>query len=114
MSQVQEIEVGMEEAKAVIARKSAVLKLESNREFKKLILEGYFKEEASRLALLSADPRIRPEDQADAILQIQSISKLHQYLHGIIMQGTIAEQALAEYEEALEEARVEEEYGEVV
>lgn len=109
MNEIQEIELGIEEAKKYIEKKAAVLRLENNRDFKKLVMKGFFEDEASRLALLSADPRLKPEDRQDIMEKLKAISHFHQYIHGIIMQGSVAENSVREYEEALDDIRAEEE-----
>ena len=107
MSDIEELEVSLDYVKSLVEKRDQALKLTSNREYKKLVLEGYFKEEASRLALLTADPSLRPEMREDVFLSLQGISKMNEYMRYIIIQGNQAESELKEYEEALDEAREE-------
>lgn len=105
MSDLNELEVGLEQAKAMAAQKQSVLKLESNREYKKIILDGFLEKEPARLALICADPRLSEEDREMVMLQLKSISCFHQYLQAIVMQGSVAEAAIVDYEEELDEVR---------
>jgi len=107
MQEVQQLEVSLEHAKGMVALKDAVLKLSSNREFKKVILDGYFKEEASRLALLSADHSSK-DHRPEIITAIQGISCLHNYLQTIVRMGEIAAREVADFEEELSDLRAEE------
>jgi hypothetical protein len=107
MSDTHELETTLEDLREIVARKNAAIKLESNREYKKLILDGLFKEEASRLVAISAEPSMARE--ADLIMEsIRSISHFQQYMRSVIQMGTIAENNLAEHMEMLEEVRAEE------
>ena len=106
MSNEKELEVSIEEAKAVIEKKRLLEKLMSNREFKKVILDGYFKEEAIRLVGVSADPNPQLVQSRDQIqLEIQGISLLRNYLRTIMQFGEIAEREVAAFEEELENTR---------
>lgn len=104
MSDIEEIEVTIEELKKTVARRDLLRKLESNREFRKIFLEGYFKDEAARLTALSAEPsqeKARPQ----IMLEIQAISCVRQFLRNIGMMGDIAERELRDNQEALDEVR---------
>ena len=62
---IHRIEVSMAEAKEVMAMRDAINKLRDDPLFQKVILEGYFKDEASRITLLRGDMHMQaPEDQA--------------------------------------------------
>ena len=54
-NQVEEIELEINQAKEKVALKDSLEKLIKNRDFKKVITEGYFEQEAIRLVLLKAD-----------------------------------------------------------
>lgn len=104
---IRQIEITVEELKKLVDRKTLLQKLESNREFRKIILDGYFKDEAARLVAISADPA--HEKSWDSIRkEIEAISCLRQYLRNIHTIGGVAERELAENTEALEELRAHE------
>lgn len=104
MSDIQEIEITIEHAKKMVERRDAARKLASNREFRKLVMEGYFIDEAARLASISADPLMK-SSRDEIILSIQGISTFKQFLQNIIRMGDVAANELREHEEALEELR---------
>lgn len=102
MSQIEEIEISMAEAQKMVDKKDQLLKLMSNRGFNKIIVEGYFKEEAARLASVAADPNLT-EHREEIWMQIQAISCLQNYLRTINMMGTSAEQEVSEAREHIAE-----------
>lgn len=101
-SEMQEIELEIKEAKALLQRKQSLDKLFSNREFKAIIVEHLFKEEAQRLASIIAEPQLAPH-RAQIIAELDGISLLQQFFRRIEQQGLLAEQALGEAEAAREE-----------
>jgi len=89
----------LEEAKEVARQKvlvaSSLERLLSNSDFKSLITDGLFKEEAARLVEHSFNINLR--DNWGLIQQeIQSISYLHNYLKKVAYEGKAAKEALAE------------------
>lgn len=59
---------------------TALEKLTTNRDFNKIILEGYFEKEAIRLVHLKADPSMQSEVNQKSILrQMDSIGELKSY-----------------------------------
>lgn len=86
------------EEKAAKAQKDlgdALLRLQSNRDFKRLVSEGYFRDEAVRLVSLKAHPEMQtPERQSSILLQIDAIGNLQQYFVIIGQQAALAERSL--------------------
>ncbi len=95
MSEVQEIELSIEHANKLVANKDMALKLSSNREFKKLITEGYFEKEAARLTALLTDPNVS-QYKDDIITSLEGISSLQLYMRTIVQIGQAAENEIAE------------------
>jgi len=106
MSDIKQLEDSIDESRKLVELKNAALKLSSNREFKKIILDGYFKDEAVRLAEVSAiaNPNV---DRNEVFLAIQAISLLKQYLQSIVRVGEMAEEDIYTNGEALDDARAE-------
>lgn len=102
MSDIEQIEISMEQTKELIRRKEMAMKLSSNREFKKLILEGYFQDEAARLVSISASPNMT-EHRDEIFESITAISHFRQYMQNIVRMGETAEYELAEQRETLTE-----------
>lgn len=105
---IETIELSIDHSKQLISRKASLEKLIKNREFKTIILEGYFEKEAQRLVMLKSDPNMQSdESQKEIIKHIDSIGLLRQYFNGIRVLGNQAEKALvadeATKEEMLEE-----------
>lgn len=109
MSKVNQLEQQFEANKSLIEKRDLALKLSQNREFKKLILDGFCTEECARFAQLSADPSLRAEERADSLGMAQAAGHLRRFLSVTIRMGNKAEDDNASIEEALPEMRLEEE-----
>lgn len=107
--QLQQIEITIETAKEAVAMAKALDELTRNRNFKKLITEGYFEKESVRAVMLKADPEMQsPEAQADLNKTIDSIGELRQYFVKVNQLGRQAQAAINANEEAREEILAEE------
>lgn len=104
--QIQQVEVTIQQLKEIVEVKNAILRLEQNRDFKKIFLEGYFKEEAARLALLTrtGNPQI---DVQEVFKDIEAIGGLASYLRNKVSFGMRAEEDLAEHQELATELETE-------
>ena len=103
-NQIEQIEVGMLQAKDAVNRMHAFQKLLTNENFKSIVEEGYFKEEASRLVLLKSDPQMSSDENQKAIDNaIIGIGQLRQYFQTTMQLGRMAEKALIDDEQAHEE-----------
>ncbi len=105
-AEIEELVVTIDEARSIVRKKMDILKLESNREFKRVILEGYFKEEAARVTSALADPtmyHLREQLQE----QLIAISHFEQYLRVAIIMGHRAEVDIIEGEAEIDELREE-------
>ncbi len=101
---IQEIELSIEEAQKMVERRNQAYRLADNADFKSLILEGYYKDEAVRLVGLSADPSTAKYAD-EIILAIKSISMLQQYMRNIVAFGNTAESEIGDMREVLDEER---------
>lgn len=110
MSTTEEIQLSIQEAKKLIARKDAAKRLTDNRDFKELVLEGYLRDEAIRLAHISADGNMK-EYRDEIMLSMQGISLFRQFMQNIIRMGDMAQAELYDYEQALDDVRAEEAVG---
>lgn len=101
---LQAVEADIKRNKASVNDGEAVARLMSNKDFKKIILQGYFKDEAVRLVHLKADPAMQSEEsQRSIVLQMDAIGSFHQYLHIITQLANIAEKNLVTNELMREE-----------
>lgn len=106
---VAEIEVSMQEAKDSIELANALERLHHNSDFKKIVLEGYFKDEAVRLVHLKADPNMQDSNrQANIIKDMDAIGSLRMYFGTIYHRAEWSKSAIAAGEEELESLRNEE------
>ena len=108
MNTVTELEQQAKDLKEIIDRRDLALKLEKNREFRKLILEDFCTTECARYVQLSADPALSTENRADALALAQAAGHLRRFLSVVVRMGNQAEHELAQVNESLEEARREE------
>jgi len=60
---IETLEVQMDQAKDAIELRDAVRRLINNKDFQKVILEGYFEKEPARLVALLSDPSMQIEDR---------------------------------------------------
>lgn len=104
-----EIQISIEEANETIDFAKSLDKLHKNRDFKKVILEGYFKEEAIRLVNLKADPAVQSPERQESIIQaIDAIGALRNFFGTAYQKASWAEGAIDAAEEELEALRNEE------
>jgi hypothetical protein len=117
MTQTQALEQQLSDAKKLLSRREMALRLSSNRDFKQLILEEFCLQDAARYAQVSGDPAIGPVERADALAMAQASGHLKRFLSVVVQMGAVAEREMSNLEEAIEEARAEEDgnlstYGE--
>jgi hypothetical protein len=106
---IEEIELNIKEARKVVELGASLERLYSNRDFKKVILEGYFEQEAIRLVQLKADPAMQDEKSQQAIWKLMdAIGRLNQYFRMVIQQADMAKSAI-ESDEAEKESLLAEE-----
>lgn len=102
---LQTIELSMEEIKKVVRFGDHLTSLERNRAFQSVILEGYFVEEASRLTMLLADQNLDANGKADVFDSLKAISHLRRFLMTRRQFARMAEKELADFQQAAEEIR---------
>lgn len=105
---LQDIEANIKNSKELIDLGASVERLKSHRDFKKVIIDGYFKDEAVRLVHLKADPGMQSvTSQADLVKQMDAIGALNQYFTTALRKASFAAKALADDQETLEELAAE-------
>jgi hypothetical protein len=108
--QIKQIDRNIEAAKEVLELTSALDRLLTNRDFRKVITEGYLTKEAVRLVQIKGQPAMQtPEKQAAIMRDIDSIGSLHQYFNTLFQQGGIAAKQITDDEEMRLELTAEEE-----
>jgi predicted RNA polymerase sigma factor len=92
---VQRIEDNIAKAKSIVEFDKALQRLEENRDFRKVIRDGYLRDDAVRLVHLKADPAFQtPERQAMIIQQIDAIGQLLQYFRTVAFNANLAMKAV--------------------
>jgi hypothetical protein len=108
MSDIQDLEQGIEDAKEVVNRRQMALKLFENYEFRKLFIEGYFLEDAARLVQMSTDPRVKPENQQACLEEARATGYMRRFLSDCVQFGAVFERDLPQMHATLAELRAEE------
>jgi hypothetical protein len=97
MSERQEIEKKLEQARKSVEFGAAIERLKSNRDFKKVVVEAYFEKEAVRLVHAKVAPDMQtPEKQAALDADIRAIGTFRQYLDTALF---FAERSAAEIQD---------------
>ena len=107
-SQIREVEISIEQAKRIIERGRAARRLADNPDFKALVLEGYLRDEAARLADLLSEPALRDQDRAGVARDINGPGALRRFFQNILREAQMAEESMASDEMTLDELRAEE------
>lgn len=104
---IQHVELSLEEAKKLVSFGEAITRLEKNRDFRAVILDGYFTEEARRLTFLTADTQL-DQNSANAVWAgIRSIGELRAFLMHRKTMGEVAKREVMEHQQTLDELRAE-------
>ena len=111
-STIADIEKSIAEAKELVDFAKSVERLRNNKDFKKVVLDGYFTKEAVRLVHLKSDPSTQdPVSQAGIISAIDAIGNFSSFLTVATQDGNIAAKQIKDSEDMRDEL-LEEELGE--
>lgn len=112
-NETQDIELSLKEAQEIAELGEALEKLEQTRAFKKVILEGYLKDEAVRLVHAKANPEVQLDERKQKAVDdaLSGIANLQGYFYKVKHQAYLASEAIKEGNEELDRIR-EEELGE--
>lgn len=103
-TELQQIELNIKHSKAIAEIGEALGRLMVNRDFKKVISEGYFEQEAIRLVHLKSDQNMQSVDSQKSIMaQIESIGMLRQYFQTVQTRSAMAVKAIESDENMREE-----------
>ena len=103
-SEIQRITENIKDAQKIIDLGSALDRLYSNRDFKKVILEDYFNQESIRLVHLKADSNMQsPERQQSILLQMDAIGSLKQYFITLMRRTDMARKSVESDEQMRDE-----------
>lgn len=103
-AEVQQIEQNIKQAQKLVDVGESLERLSVNRDFKKVVLEGYFEQEAIRLVHLLSDPSMQSyESQSSINLQMNSIGSFKQYLTVLKYKASMADKSIAADEQMRDE-----------
>ncbi len=105
--QIQIVELTIDEARKEVKAGEMAERLSRNPDFKKLILDRYFVDEAARLVHLYGDPNVSDKIREMILRDMAGISSLKQYLSLLVQKGRMAADLIQENQETLEELRIE-------
>jgi hypothetical protein len=106
---IQAIDRNIKQAKAVIEFGNALERLLNNKDFKKVVLEGYFEREAVRLVHLKSDQNMQsPDSQRSIVSQMDAIGNLRSFFDTALHSTRLASKAVDADEETREELLAEE------
>ena len=108
MSEVAQLEKQLEDAKELSRRREMALRLAENRDFRELILDEYLVREAARCIQAAGDDKLTPQVRLDMVDMGKATGYLKRFLHAITTMGGTAENDIVPLEEAIAEARLEE------
>jgi hypothetical protein len=100
MSELQEVEITIQDCKEAIERKAALDRLRMNKDWKEIVEEGFLKDEAQRVVWALAEPALQEEKDQKMLLSIvNSVGYFRQYLNKVYQMSNQAEKDLAAHEE---------------
>lgn len=102
-SEIEKIEISIEEAKRHIQLRDDALRLADNKDFRNIVLEGYFKNEAARLTGLIGDPEFK--EQEAILADLGAIASFQRYMRRLVRTGEMMEKEVFDHEQALEDIR---------
>ena len=106
--QINIVETKLADAKEYLEFAGSEERLSVNPDFKTLIMEGYFKEEAARLAGLLADPSMADDiNQREINSQLKALGHLRQYLMNVRRTRGMLQAAIGENQDLLDDLREE-------
>lgn len=103
-NELEELDKCIEQASVPVKLGDALKRLLNSKDFKQVVLEGYFKEEAIRLVHLKSASTMQSKENQDSIIsQINAIGSFRQYLDMVQYKADLAAKSIESAEEAKEE-----------
>ena len=101
--EIQQIHLSLESAKEIVKLGQEAAALATNPTFAKLVLQGYFVDEAARLVHLYGDPNISPDIRVKIERDLAGPACFKRYLQTIVARGRNAENEIQSYLASIEE-----------
>jgi hypothetical protein len=102
---LEQLERHVEKLKYAVEMRDMAVRLADNRDFRKLILDGFCVSEAARYVQESGDPALTPNQRADALNLAQASGHLKRFIAITIQLGNQAAEDVRSTEEQIDEVR---------
>lgn len=102
---VEQLEHHVTRLKGAVEMRDSAIALSSNRDFRKLILDGFCVSEAARYAQESGDPALTPNQRQDALNMAQASGHLKRFLSIAIALGNQAANDIRSSEDQIDQIR---------
>ena len=97
-SELEQINMTINEAEKQINKMEALERLRNNKDFQLIIEKGYFIDEASRLVLVKADANLQEEGHQKSIdKMITAVGYFRQYLSQLYQTGNVAKRSIEDH-----------------
>ena len=90
----QKLEIEKKNCRERMAVRDSILKLQKNKDFQKVIEQGFMLDDCARYARNSGLVTLSKEEREDSLAKAQAAGHFKEYLHAKIMMGNAAEQTL--------------------
>lgn len=106
---IDAIERSTAKAKEIVEFSAALERLKNNRDFKTVVLKGYFEDEAVRLVHLKSDQYMQaPHFQQSIVGQIDAIGRLSEFFSAVLHKASMATRQIEADQEHLQDLAAEE------
>ena len=94
-NEIQQLDRSIKQSQKLVDLGDALDRLRNNRDFKKVIVEGYFEQEAVRLVHALSDRNMQSSESQDSIQkQMIGIGVFSDYLHTLSTQANMARRSV--------------------
>lgn len=103
-TELQQLERNIKQAQQIVDLGDALERLKSNRDFKKVVIDGYFEQEAIRLVHLMSDSNMQsPESQQAIHKQMIGVGTFRDFLQTLEVRAQMAGRAVMADEQTRDE-----------
>lgn len=107
MSQIQALEAQKIDEQKLVDLRDAILRLSGNHDFRKVINEGFLRDEAARSIRMAGEPTLSAQEKTALIEMALAAGHLQRYLSANVQMGNMAENNIHQIDGQLEELRAE-------
>lgn len=108
MSDIQNLEISIEEAKSVIKLRDQAERLIKNRDYKAVIEDAYFEDYVKNTALMLSEVKFtNPEMYKDLIEELEAVGRVRGFIRSIFQKASMAEKTINDANEEIEFLRKE-------